>query len=93
MNIDNRYMEHIASIEISGLCFSVLMLLITEKRTQSDISKITTKSKQVINKQFIELERVGLIECVEVKGSNKFYRAITDFKKLKINIPGQLKMI
>ncbi|SDO75859.1 MarR family transcriptional regulator [Clostridium gasigenes] len=88
-----EYIKHLTTIDISGLCFRVLMLLVIGNYTQSAIANLLNKDRQVINKKINELEKSGLIELVKIQGTNKFYRAIVDIKRLKVNIPGQIKMM
>lgn len=87
-----RYIRHLTTINISGLCFRVLMLLVLENSTQGHVAKTLDKDRQAINKVFIELEKNGLVELMKIEGKNKFYRAITDIKRLKTNIPGQMNL-
>lgn len=89
----NEYIKYLATLDLSGLGFRVLMLLITQSYTQSSISILLNKDRQIINKIFKNLKYYGLIEIVKKEGKNEFYKAVTDVKKLKTNIPGQIKLI
>ena len=92
-DMDKKYFEHIANIEELGKYhYKVLLLLITANYTQADVRKLLNLKKQNINRVFKELEKLGLIEVKETKGSNKYYRLV-DAKRLKLNIVGQIKII
>lgn len=88
-----EYIRHLATLNLSGLSFRVLMLLITENYTQSSIATLLDKDRQIINKVFNKLKDYGLIEIVKKEGKNEFYKAVMDVKRLKTNIPGQVKSI
>ncbi|MGG5460819.1 winged helix-turn-helix domain-containing protein [Clostridium sp. B9] len=91
--MDKKYFEHIANIkELGKYHYKVLLLLISEDYTQSDIKNLLGLKKQNVNRVFRELEKLGLIEIKEIKGSNKYYRLV-DVKRLKLNIIGQMKII
>lgn len=90
--MNNEYIKHIVNLkELSGNHYRVLLLLSMGKFTQNEISKTLDIKKQNINKLFKDLLYLGLIEEVERLGNNKYFKAITDIKKL--NIPGQMKFI
>lgn len=91
--MDKKYFEHIANIkELGKYHYRVLLLLITDNYTQSDIRKLLNLKKQNVNRVFRDLEKLGLIEIKEIKGSNKYYRLV-DVKRLKLNIIGQMKIL
>ncbi|WP_298127145.1 transcriptional regulator [uncultured Clostridium sp.] len=88
-----EYIEYLTNLEISGQAFRVLLALNIKEYTQSQIrEKLNIQDKAQVNKLFKDLIYKGLIEVTKVEGRNKFYRAITDVKSLKVNIPGQQKM-
>lgn len=88
-----EYIEYLTNLEISGQAFRVLLALNIKEYTQSQIKeKLNIQDKAQVNKLFKDLIYKGLIEVTKVEGRNKFYRAITDVKSLKVNIPGQQKM-
>ncbi|MFR1315137.1 MAG: helix-turn-helix domain-containing protein [Clostridium perfringens] len=92
--MENKYLEHIAVTEgLKTYHYKVLMLLITNRFTQSKVSNILEVKKQNINKIFKELLDMGLIENSETIGRNKYFKAVTDIKKINSNIPGQIKFI
>ncbi|WP_224383533.1 MarR family transcriptional regulator [Clostridium perfringens] len=92
--MENKYLEHIAVTEgLKTYHYKVLMLLITNRFTQSEVSNILEVKKQNINKIFKELLDMGLIENSETIGRNKYFKAVTDIKKINSNIPGQIKFI
>lgn len=92
--MENKYLEHIAVKEgLKTYHYKVLMLLITKRFTQSEVSNILEVKKQNINKIFKELLDMGLIENSETIGRNKYFKAVTDIKKINSNIPGQIKFI
>lgn len=90
--MNNEYIKHIVNLkELSGNHYRVLLLLSRGKFTQSETSKTLDIKKQNINKLFKDLLYLGLIEEVDKLGNNKYFKTITDVKKL--NIPGQMKFI
>lgn len=92
--MEKKYLEHIAiKEELKTYHYKVLMLLITDSFTQSEVSNLLDVKKQNINKIFKELLDMGLIENCETIGRNKYFKAITDIKKINSNIPGQIKFI
>ncbi len=90
--MNNEYIKHIVNLkELSGNHYRVLLLLSMGKFTQNEISKTLDIKKQNTNKLFKDLLHLGLIEEVDKLGNNKYFKALTDIKKL--NIPGQMKFI
>lgn len=90
--MNNEYIKYITRLkELSGNHYRVLLLLSMGKFTQNEISKTLDMKKQNTNKLFKDLLYLGLIEEVDKLGNNKYFKAITDIKKL--NIPGQMKFI
>lgn len=90
--MNKEYIKHIVNLkELSGNYYRVLLLLSMGKFTQSEVSKTLDIKKQNINKLFKDLLHLGLIEEVDKLGNSKYFKAITDIKKL--NIPGQIKFI
>lgn len=91
--MEKKYLEHIVSLEeLKASHYRVLLLLNTDKFTQSGIARKLNIKKQNVNKIFKLLIDHGLIEEVETIGRNKYFKA-TDPKKINLNIPGQLKFV
>lgn len=88
-----EYIDYLTTLDISGQAFKVLLALNIKEHTQSQIQeKFNIQDKAQVNKLFKYLSYRGLIEISRVEGRNKFYRAITNIKRLKVNLPGQQKM-
>ena len=88
-----EYIEYLTSLDISGQAFRVLLALNIKEYTQSQIQeKLNIQDKSQVNKLFKELDHRGLIEISKIEGRNKFYRAITNVKRLRVNIAGQQRM-
>lgn len=88
-----EYIDYLTTLDISGQAFKVLLALNIKEHTQSQIQeKFNIQDKAQVNKLFKYLSYRGLIEISRVEGRNKFYRAITNIKRLKVNIPGQQRM-
>ena len=88
-----QYIRYLTTLDISGQAFKILLALNIQENTQSKIQEeLNIKDKAQVNKIFKELSYRGLIEASKVEGRNKFYKAITDIKRLRINIPGQQRM-
>ncbi|WP_300347587.1 winged helix-turn-helix domain-containing protein [Clostridium sp.] len=91
--MDKKYFEHIANIkELGKYHYKVLLLLKSKDYTQSEIKSLLGLKKQNVNRVFRELEKLGLIEVKEMKGSSKYYKLV-DIKNLELNIIGQIKII
>lgn len=91
--MDKKYLEHIVALEeLKTQHYRILLLLITDKLTQAEISKKLNIKRQNVNKVFKDLVEHGLIEEVDVIGRNKYFKAV-DPKKINLNIPGQLKFV
>ncbi|WP_096517106.1 winged helix-turn-helix domain-containing protein [Clostridium perfringens] len=91
--MDKKYFEHIANIkELGKYHYKILLLLMVEDYSQSDISKLLDIKKQNVNRVFKDLEKLALIEIKEKIGSNKYYRLV-DIKALNVNVVGQIKFI
>lgn len=89
----NKYYEHIAVANIKSLySYRILLLLLAEEYTQAQLSELLKLQKQNTAKYVKELLDLNLIEVTRVEGRNKFFRAITDMKKLSAVIPGQIKI-
>ena len=88
-----EYIDYLTTLDISGQAFKVLLALNIKEHTQSQIQeKFNIQDKAQVNKLFKYLSYRGLIEISRVEGRNKFYRAITNIKRLKVNLPGQQRM-
>ncbi|WP_415326714.1 winged helix-turn-helix domain-containing protein [Clostridium perfringens] len=91
--MDKKYFEHIANIkELGKYHYKILLLLMVEDYSQSDISKLLDIKKQNVNRVFKDLEKLGLIEIKEKIVSNKYYRLV-DIKASNVNVVGQIKFI
>ncbi|MDK0737899.1 winged helix-turn-helix domain-containing protein [Clostridium perfringens] len=91
--MDKKYFEHIANIkELGKYHYKILLLLMVEDYSQSDISKLLDIKKQNVNRVFKDLEKLELIEIKEKIVSNKYYRLV-DIKALNVNVVGQIKFI
>ena len=88
-----QYIRYLTTLDISGQAFKILLALNIQENTQSKIQEeLNIKDKAQVNKVFKELRYKGLIEVSKVEGRNKFYKSITDIKRLSNNIPGQQRM-
>ena len=88
-----EYIDYLTTLDISGQAFRILLALNIKNQTQSQIqSELSIQDKAQVNKLFKDLSNRGLIEISKVEGRNKFYKAVKDVKRLRINIPGQQRM-
>ena len=88
-----EYINYLTTLDISGQAFRTLLALNIKDYTQSQIQEeLNIQDKAQANKLFKDLSRRGLIELSKVEGRNKFYKAITEVKRLRANIPGQQRM-
>ena len=85
-----EYIDYLTTLDISGQSFRILLALNIKEHTQTQIQeKLNIQDKAQVNKLFKDLSNRGLIEISKVEGRNKFYKAVKDVKRLRINIPGQ----
>lgn len=88
-----EYIEYLTTLGISGQSFRILLALNIKEYTQSQIQeKLNIQDKAQVNKLFKDLKHKGLIEVTKIEGRNKFYRAITNIKRLRVNVSGQQSM-
>jgi DNA-binding transcriptional regulator GbsR (MarR family) len=93
MNINSKYLEHIAQVDLSsGYCYKILLMLLVKEYTQSQISELLQMQKQNVSKYFKELEQNNLIFLSRAEGKNKFFKAATDIKTLQLLTPGQIRI-
>lgn len=88
-----EYIDYLTTLDISGQSFRILLALNIKEHTQTQIQeKLNIQDKAQVNKLFKDLSNRGLIEISKVEGRNKFYKAVKDVKRPRINIPGQQRM-
>jgi DNA-binding MarR family transcriptional regulator len=91
--MDIKYLQYLASIELSSVyCYRIILLLIIKAQTQAQLAAILNVKTQNILKYVKELESLNLIEVDRTEGRNKFLRAVTNLEKLNELIPGQTKL-
>jgi hypothetical protein len=94
MNVDTKYLEHLSLVDLSSAyCYKILMLLLIREYTQAQVSDLLKIQKQNTSKYFKELEHNHLIHRTRVEGKNIFFKAVTDVKMLKLNLPGQINIL
>lgn len=88
----NDYLEHIALQNLKTYHYKTLLLLLKSPLTQSMIGDRLGVRRQNINKITRGLEQLGYIEVDRIEGKNKFYRVVTDMKRLQAVFQGQMKL-
>lgn len=91
--MNKEYLRYLATSDITSLyAIKSLLLLHIAPATQTMIANMLHIKKQNISHAIKELKRLGLVEVDRIEGKNKFYRPVTDMKKLNDVIPGQLNI-
>lgn len=92
--MNEKYLDFLENQEdLTGLEIRVLIKLRNKAYCQSTIARLFSKEKSHINKSFKKLKHKGLIEEACQEGNLIFYKTITDVKRLKANIPGQINLL
>lgn len=86
------YLIYIATLDLNAYEYKILLLLMEKTNNQATLSNILNTNRQYIYKCAKELEIKGLIEVDREEGRNKFYRAVTDLKKLQEFSTSQIKL-
>lgn len=90
--MDVKYLDYIARLDLKAYEYKILLLLLKKPYTPTQMVQELAVMKQNINRYIQSLKKIGLIEVDRIEGRNKFYRAVTDVKKLTEFIPGQMKI-
>ncbi|OPX42453.1 sugar-specific transcriptional regulator TrmB [Ruminiclostridium hungatei] len=90
--MDKKYMECIATMDLSTYNYKILLFLNIQSYTQSQIANMLGLQRQNVNKYFKELEAYGLVSVEKTEGRNTFYKAVTNLRLIKQNVKGQLKL-
>ena len=90
--MNSKYLECLATMELTTYHYKILLLLNIKAFTQSQISTALDIQRQNTNKYFKELEACNLIEIDRTEGRNTFYKAVTNTRSIKSNIKNQLKL-
>lgn len=91
--MDKKYIEYLATLELTTFHYKILLLLNSKPYTQAQIAEILEAKKQNINKHFKELESLHLIEVDREEGRNKFYRPIINLKLISQHMKGQQSLL
>lgn len=82
--MNNEYIKYITSLKLSSVqCYRILLTLTVEIHTQAQLCTLLDIRNQHIAKYVKELEAFKLIEVDRIEGRNKFYKAVTDLKKIQ----------
>lgn len=90
--MDKRYYMHLAHSNLTANEYKILLMLLTDSYTASQLVKEIGKMKNNTDRHIRKLKSLGLIELDRVEGGNKYYKAVCDMKKLMEVMPGQLKL-
>lgn len=85
ISLSDEYLNSIAMSELTGLHYKVLLLLIVEPASQSQIAEKLNAKKQTIHPVFKTLEKLNCIKVSQTIGRSKIYSAVTDVRKLEVN--------
>lgn len=90
--MDHRYYRYLAQVNLKATEYKILLMLLTGPYTASQLVKEIGCMKGNTNRYIKKLKLLGLIELDRVEGSNQYYKAVCDMKKLTEIMPGQLKI-
>lgn len=90
--MERKYLSYIARLDLKAYEYKILLMLLEKPYTQMNISVEIGIARQNVNKYIASLKRQGLLEVDRVEGRNKYYRPVTDMKKLVDIMPGQIKI-
>lgn len=87
------YLFYIATLDLNAYDYKVLLLLMEKPCNQAALADTLRTKRQSIHKCVKELEVKNLIEVDRQEGRNKYYRIVTDLERLKLTVPGQIKLL
>lgn len=90
--MDKKYCEHIAKMDLRVTEYKMLLIAVGNTYTANQFALELGLSKSNMDKYIKSLKYKGLIELDRREGNNKFYRAVTDMKKLEQVMQGQMKI-
>ncbi|MBN9636896.1 MAG: winged helix-turn-helix transcriptional regulator [Achromobacter sp.] len=90
--MNEKYLDYIARLDLKAYEYRILLLLAVKPYTPTQIVNELGVMKQNVNRYIQSLKGLGLIEVDRIEGRNKFYKSVTDIKKLKEFLPGQTTM-
>lgn len=90
--MDSKYLVYLANANLNGTEYKIILLLLTKSYTATQVSNELKIMEQNKARYFKKLNGMGLIEVDHIEGRNKYYRAVTDMRKLVGVMPGQIKI-
>lgn len=90
--MDKKYLLYIANQDLTATEYKILLVLLTNTCTATQVSKQLGIISQNKDKYFKKLIGKRLIEVSHVDGRNKYYRSVIDMKKLEEVMIGQIKI-
>ncbi|MEG0907025.1 MAG: winged helix-turn-helix domain-containing protein [Cellulosilyticaceae bacterium] len=90
--MDRKYLVYLANAKLNATEYKIILLLLTGAYTATQVSSELKIMEQNKARHFKKLKGMGLIEVDDIEGRNKYYRAVTDMRKLVEVMPGQIKI-
>lgn len=90
--MDKQYCSYLAQCKLKSTEYRIIFMLLVKSYTSSQLVKELGCMKNNTDKYIKNLKSHGLIEIDRIEGANKFYKPVTDIKKLTAIMPGQMKI-
>lgn len=90
--MDKRYYSYLANMQLKATEYRIVLVLLTRPYTAAQLVKETGIAKGNTTRYIKKLKSLGLIEIDRIEGSNRYYKAVCDMKKLMELMPGQIKL-
>lgn len=90
--MDKVYYAYLAQCKLTAIEYKIVLMLLIKPYTSAQLERELGCMKSNAVKHMKKLKSLGLIELERTEGHNKFYKPVTDIKKLMAIMPGQLKI-
>lgn len=90
--MEKQYYTYLAHCKLKATEYKIILMLLVRPYTSSQLVKELGCMKDNTDKYIKKLKSHGLIEIDRIEGSNKFYKPVTDIKRLMEIMPGQMKI-
>ncbi|WP_053983838.1 helix-turn-helix domain-containing protein [Niameybacter massiliensis] len=90
--MDKQYYNYLAKCKLKATEYRIILILLVKPCTSSQLVKELGCMKNNTDRYIRNLKSHGLIEIDYIEGANKFYKPVTDIKKLMAIMPGQMKI-
>ena len=90
--MDKRYYSYLADMKLKATEYRIVLVLLTKPYTAAQLVKETGIAKGNTSRYIKKLKKLGSIEIDSIQGSNKYYKAVCDMRKLMELMPGQIEL-